>query len=214
MPKEKVEVMVEAGKASAAPPLGPALGPLGVPIQNVIDEINRKTKDLEGMKVPVTVIVDTVTKGFEIKVGSPPAAALIRKELGIEKGSSETGKIRAGDLSEEQVKKVASAKFGSTEDRYVNQIKGTARSMGITIGEGKLSEEEMKAAEEAHKKAAEEAAAAEAAAAAPAEGAPAEGEAPKEGEEAKEGEEKPEEAKEEEKPEGEKEGKKPKEKKE
>lgn len=201
MPKEKVEVMVEGGKATAAPPLGPALGPLGVPIQEVVDEINRKTKDLEGMQVPVTVIVDTATKDFEIKVGSPPAAALIRKELNVEKGSSETGKVRAGDLTEEQAKKIASAKFGSDEDRYVNQIKGTARSMGITIGEGKLTEEEMKAVEESHKKAAEEAAAAEAAATAATEGEakPAEGEA-KEGEEAKEapaeGEEKPEEGKE------------------
>jgi large subunit ribosomal protein L11 len=191
MPKERIEVMVEGGKATAAPPLGPALGPLGVPMQNIIDEINRKTKDLEGMKVPVTVIVDTVTKDFEIKVGSPPAAALIKKELGIEKGSSEAGKVRAGDLKEEQVRKIASAKFGSTEDRYVNQIKGSARSMGITIDEGKLSEDEMKAAEEAHKKAAEEAAAVEAAAVAPAEGeekpageeakeAPTEGEKPEE----------------------------------
>jgi large subunit ribosomal protein L11 len=186
MPKEKIEVMVEGGKATAAPPLGPALGPLGVPIQNIIDEINRKTKDLEGMKVPVTVIVDTVTKDFEIKVGSPPAAALIKKELDIEKGSSEASKVRAGDLTEEQVKKIASAKFGSTEDRYVSQIRGTARSMGITIGEGTLTEEEMKAAEESHRKAAEEAAAAEAAAA-----APAEGEEKPAGEEAKEGEEKP-----------------------
>jgi len=190
--------MVEGGKATAAPPLGPALGPLGVPIQNIVDEINRKTKDLEGMKVPVTVIVDTATKDFEIKVGSPPAAALIKKELNLEKGSSESGKVRTGDLTEEQVKKIASAKFGSGEDRYVSQVKGTARSMGITIGEGELTEEEMKAVEESHKKAAEEAAAAEAAAAAAAEGA-------EEGEEAKEGEEKPEEgeAKPEEKKEGE-----------
>lgn len=203
MPKEKIEVMVEGGKASAAPPLGPALGPLGVPIQEVVGEINKKTKDLKGMKVPVTVIVDTVTKDFDIKVGSPPASALIKKELGIEKGSSEAGKVRAGDLSEEQVRRVASAKFGSTEDRYVNQVKGSARSMGITVGEGKLSEEEMKAAEEAHKKAAEEAAAAEAAAAAPAEG-----------EEAKEGEEKPTEEEAKEAPaEGEKPEEKPEEKK-
>ncbi|MEE9323287.1 MAG: hypothetical protein V3U72_01955, partial [Candidatus Aenigmarchaeota archaeon] len=186
----------------------PALGPLGVPMQDIIDGINRKTKDLEGMKVPVTVIVDTVTKDFEIKVGSPPAAALIKNELGIEKGSSEASKVRAGDLTEEQVKKVASAKFGSTEDRYVNQVKGTARSMGITIGEGDLTEEEMKAVEESHRKAAEEAAAIEAAAAASAEGA--EEAKPAEGEEAKEapaeGEEKPAEG--EEKAEGKEEDKK------
>lgn len=193
MPKEKIEVMVEGGKATPAPPLGPALGPLGVPMQKVIDEINRKTKDLAGMKVPVIVTADTVTKDFEIKVGSPPATALVKKELGLEKGSSEAGKIRVADLSEDQVRKVASAKFGSTDDRYVNQIRGSARSMGITIGEGQLSEEERKAAEEAHKRAAEEAAAAEAAAAAAAEGGtPPEGEAPAEGEapEEKPGEEK------------------------
>ena len=170
MPTEKIEVMVEGGKATAAPPIGPALGPLGVPIQEVINEINSKTKDLEGMKVPVKVIVDTVTKKFEIKVGTPPIAALIKKEIKLKKGSSEAGKTRVGDLTEKQVKKIASAKFGSTEDRYVNQVKGTARSMGITIGEGTLSNEEVKAAEEAHKKASEEAAAAEAAAVAPAEG--------------------------------------------
>ena len=207
MPKEKVDVMVEGGKATAAPPLGPALEPLGVPIQDIINEINKKTKDLEGMKVPVTVIVDTVTKAFEIKVGSPPATALIKKELGLEKGSSEAGKVRTGDLKNNQVKKIASAKFGSDEERYVNQIRGTARSMGITVGEGELSEEEMKAAEEAHKKAAEEAAAAEAAATAAAAGETPpeeakEGEAPAEGEEGKE--EKPAEESKEEKSEEEK----------
>ena len=193
MPKEKVEVMVEGGKATAAPPLGPALGPLGVPMQKIIDEINRKTGELKGMEVPVTVIVDTATKNFEIKVGSPPVAALIRKELGIGKGSSEPGKIRAGDLNEKQVRKIALAKFGSDEDRYVNQVKGTARSMGITIEAGALSKEEMKAAEEAHKKAAEAAEAAEAAAKAAEEGTekPAEEaeEKPEEGEKKKEAKE-------------------------
>lgn len=193
MPKEKVEVMVEGGKATAAPPLGPALGPLGVPMQDILNEINKKTKDLAGMKVPVTVTVDTVTKSFEIKVGSPPTSALIKKELNINKGSSEAGKIRAGDLSEEQVRKIASAKFGSTDDRFVSMVKGSARSMGISIGEGQLSEDEKTAAEEAHKKAAE-------VAAAPPEVEKKEGEEEaKEGEEETEGEEKKEEDKEEEK---------------
>ena len=183
MSKERVEVMVEGGKATAAPPLGPAIGPLGVSITNVIEEINAKTKDLAGMKVPVIVTVDTSTKEFDIKVGSPPVSALIKKELGIDKGSSEAGKTRAGDLTEEQVKKIASAKFGSTEDRYVTMVKGSARSMGITIGKGAVSEEEKKAAEDAKKKAAEDAAAA---------AAPKEGEATEGGEEAtKEGEDSP-----------------------
>jgi len=173
MPKEKVQVMVEGGKATAAPPLGPALGPLGVPIKKIIDEINAKTKDLAGIQVPVTVIVDTSTKNFEIKVGTPPVSALIKKELGIEAGASEAGKVRAGDLTEEQIVRIASAKFGSTDPRYVNQIKGSARSMGITIGKGPLSEDEIKAYEDARKRATE----AKMAAAAPA-AAPVEGEAP------------------------------------
>ncbi len=191
MPKEKIEVMIEGGKATAAPPLGPALGPLGVPIPKVVEEINKKTSDLKGMEVPVTVIVDTVTKEFEIKVGSPPVAALIKKELGIERGSSEAGRVRVGDLTEEQVKKIASAKFGSTEPRFINQVMGTARSMGITIGQGELTEEEKKAVEEARKKVAE------AATAAPAEeGAEGKPEGEGKGEEEKKGEGEKEEKKE------------------
>ncbi len=169
MPKEKVSVMIEGGKATAAPPLGPALGPLGVPIKKIIDDINSKTKDLAGMQVPVTVIVDKSTKEVEIKVGTPPVSALIKKELGLEKGSSEAGKVRTGDLSEEQVVKIASAKFGSDIPRYVNQVKGAARSMGVTIGQGALSEAELKAVKESQKRAAEAKAAA-APAAAPVEG--------------------------------------------
>lgn len=198
MPKEKIEVMVEGGKATAAPPLGPALGPMGVPIQQVIDDINKKTKDLNGMQVPVTVTVDTKTKDFKIEVGSPPVSALIKKELGLKKAASLPGSVRAGDLTEEQARKIASAKFGSSDDRFVNQVKGSARSMGVTIGQGELSEEEKKELDKSHKDAAEISVAA-----APAEGA-AEG-AAKEGAEAKEGEtgEKPEG-----KPEGAGEGKK------
>ena len=72
---EKIEALVEGGKASAGPPLGPALGPLGVNIGEVINTINEKTKDFAGMQVPVTVIVDD-KKNFEIKVGTPPASAM------------------------------------------------------------------------------------------------------------------------------------------
>lgn len=186
--KEKVQVMVEGGKATAAPPLGPALGPLGVPIKQIIDEINAKTKDLAGMQVPVTVIIDTATKNFEIRVGTPPISALIKKELGLERGSSEAGKARAGDLTEEQVIKIASAKFGSTEPRYVNQVKGSARSMGVTIGQGAMTDAEIKAYEDARKRATEAKAAAavaapvegEVAAAAPVAAVPKKEEKPKE----------------------------------
>lgn len=186
MGEQTVAAVVEGGKASAAPPLGPALGPLGVNIQEIVDAINEKTKDLAGVKVPVKVIVNPDTKAFRLEVGKPPTSALILKELNIQKGAATAGKDRVGDLTEEQVKKIARAKFGSDEEGYVNQIKGTCRSMGVTIGKGQVTEEEKKVAEEHKKEALEDEEKKE-------EGA--EGEA--EGEAGEEGEEKPEEKSEE-----------------
>jgi large subunit ribosomal protein L11 len=151
MAKQTIESLVDGGKASAGPPLGPALGPMGVNIGDVIAAINERTKDMAGMKVPVKVTVDTDTKEFKIDVGTPPASALIKKELGLKKASQEPGKQRVGDLTEEQVKKIAKVKFGSHDDSAFNQIKGTARSMGITVGKGAVTDEEKKAYEEAKK---------------------------------------------------------------
>ncbi len=195
---KKIEILVEGGKATAAPPLGPQLGPLKVNTAKVVEEINKKTASLAGMQVPVKVIVDEKTKEFEIEVGTPPIASLIKKELKIEKGSGEAGVKRVGDLSEEQVKKIAAAKFGSDAEPFINQVKGTCRSMGVTIGQGAITAEEIKRYEEMEKaKAAAEAEKA-AAAAAPAAGEGAAPEKPEEaGEEKKE--EKPEEKKEEKK---------------
>jgi large subunit ribosomal protein L11 len=81
----KISSMVEGGKASAGPPLGPALGPMGVNIGEIISQINQKTKEFEGVKVPVIVYVDPSTKNFRIEVGSPPLAELFKKELKLEK---------------------------------------------------------------------------------------------------------------------------------
>ena len=92
MAKETVESLVEGGKASAAPPLGPALGPLKINIGQVVAEINKKTAAFAGMKVPIKIIVDTETKEFEVEVGSPPVSELIKKELGLEKGSGTPNK--------------------------------------------------------------------------------------------------------------------------
>jgi large subunit ribosomal protein L11 len=192
MAEQTVDAVIEGGKASAAPPLGPALGPLGVNIQEIVDAINEKTKDLAGVKVPVKVIVNPDTKAFRLEVGKPPASALILKELNIPKGAATAGQDRVGDLTEDQVKKIARAKFGSDEEEYVNQIRGTCRSMGVTIGEGQVTAEEKMAAEEHKQKALEEEKEKEAAAEAKAEGEGEEEAA--EGEEA--GEEKPEEGEE------------------
>lgn len=217
MGKQIIEAMIEGGKATPAPPLGPSLAPTGINIGQVVAEINEKTKDLAGMQVPVKVIVDTDKKTFEIEVGSPPVSALIKKELSLEKGSAEPGKFRVGDLTEEQVGKIARANFGSDDENFKSQIRGTCRSMGITIGQGAVTEDELKAQEvekarlKAEEEAKEEAAKLREAGIEPgaeaAEGAEApEGET-KEGAEAAEGEAKPEEG---EKP---SEGKKPGEKK-
>ena len=183
MAKQTIESLVEGGKASAGPPLGPSLGPMGVNIGDVIAKINERTKDMAGMKVPVKVTVDTDTKEFEISVGTPPMSALIKKELNLKKASGEAGKQRIADLSVEQAKKIAKIKFGTDDEAAFNQVKGTARSMGISVGEGQVTEEEKKAYEA--EKAAEEAEAAEKEKAKEA----------AEGEESKEGEEKADESK-------------------
>ena len=102
-----VEALVPGGKASAGPPLGPALGPLGVNVAQVVAKINEKTKDLNGMQVPVKVIVKSRTE-FEIEVGTPPTSALIIKEMGVEKGTGD--KTIVGNLTMEQVIKIVNIK--------------------------------------------------------------------------------------------------------
>jgi large subunit ribosomal protein L11 len=143
----KIDALVEGGKASAGPPLGPALGPAGVNINQVVSAINEKTKAFDGMKVPVKVLVDPVVKSFEIEVGTPPASALILKELGIEKGSSEARTTFAGDLSIEQAIKVATMKKESILSNELKaalmEISGTCVSMGIKI-DGKPAKEFQK----------------------------------------------------------------------
>ena len=98
-----IEALVSGGKANPGPPLGPALGPLGVNIKAVVEEINAKTAAFNGMQVPVKVIVEA-DKSFKIEVGVPPTSSLVMTELGIEKASGD-GTI-VGDLSMEQVAKI------------------------------------------------------------------------------------------------------------
>ena len=100
---QKISSLVTGGQASAGPPLGPALGPMGVNIMEVINAINEKTKDFEGMKVPVTVSIETDTKKWDIEIGIPSAAALLLKETGIQKGSGTSGTDWVGDIKMEGV---------------------------------------------------------------------------------------------------------------
>ncbi len=148
---ETVEALVEGGKASAGPPLGPALGPLGVNIMQIINSINEKTKQFDGIKVPVKVIVDLKTKDFEIEVGTPPASSLILKELGLEKGSGSAGTHKIGDLTIDQAIKVAKMKYdnllGKELKQKTKEVIGTCVSIGITV-EGKKPQEIQKAIDE------------------------------------------------------------------
>ena len=141
---ERIPVLVDGGKASAGPPLGPALGPLGLNIMAVVKDVNEKTKAFEGMKVPVTVIVDPKTKSYTIEVGTPPVSALILKEIGAEKGSGEAGKTMIGSISLKQILKIADIKQDALQGRdlkkRVMEIVGTCVSMGVKV-EGKAPKE-------------------------------------------------------------------------
>ena len=147
MGKQRLEIMVEAGKATAAPPLGPALGPTGVNIGQVIAEINRRTNDMKGMQIPIKLNVDTDTKEFAIEVGTPPAASLIKKEAGVEKGASNPLTEKVADLLIEQIIKIAKMKedalLGKDLKMRVKEIIGTCHSMGILV-EGKPAHEAIK----------------------------------------------------------------------
>jgi len=183
MAKETIESLVEGGKATAAPPLGPALGPLGVNIGEIVNAINEKTKDFKGMQVPVKVTVDSDTKEFEISVGTPPVSSLLLKEAGVEKGAGNPLQDKVADVLIEQVIKVAKMKedalLGKTLKEKVKEVMGSANSMGILVegkpavdaiklvNEGKfdkeikeekteISAEEMKKLEEEKKRLAEE----------------------------------------------------------
>ncbi len=149
--KATVEALVEGGKASAGPPIGPALGPLGVNVGQIVAKINEETAEFEGMKVPVKIIIDKKTKQFEIEVGSPPVSALIRKELGVEKGASSSGQEKVGNLTLDQVIKIAKQKSGSMLGRdlkaSVKEVLGTCLSMGVTA-EGKNPREVLREIEE------------------------------------------------------------------
>ena len=140
MAKETIDVLIEGGKATAAPPLGPALGPMGVPIADVVGQINAKTKEFAGMKVPVKVIIDKDTKAFDIKIGTPPASALIKKEAGIKKAAANPTTDMVADLKIEQIIKIAKMKtdslLGKDSFSQVKEIMGTCNSMGVMV-EGK-----------------------------------------------------------------------------
>jgi large subunit ribosomal protein L11 len=139
MSKITIPAIVEGGKANAGPPLGPALGPLGVNIGGIIEEINRKTGPFSGLKVPIKVMVDKGTKEFVIEVGSPSTGELLKKEAGVEKGKKggPDDPKTIGNLKFEQVVKVARMKADGSLVRNLKngakEVLGTCVSLGITV---------------------------------------------------------------------------------
>lgn len=131
----EIELLVEGGNASPGPPLGPELGPTDIDVGEVVEAINKETKDFEGTEVPVTVKIED--EEFEIEVGTPPTAELIKDELGIETGSGEPNKDFVADLSMEQIKSVAQMKsrdlLAKDLKASVKEVIGTCVSLGVTI---------------------------------------------------------------------------------
>ncbi|MEE8569720.1 MAG: 50S ribosomal protein L11 [Candidatus Bathyarchaeia archaeon] len=132
-----VEVLVSGGEATAGPPLGPTLGPLGLNVLAVVNKINELTKSYAGMKVPVKVEVNLNNKQFEVSVGIPTTSALIVRQLGISKGSGMPNVEKVGNLSMEQVVMVVTQKQGTllakNSKGAAKEVLGSCGSMGVTV---------------------------------------------------------------------------------
>ena len=135
--KKSISALVTGGEASAGPPLGPALGPLGINVLQVVNTINEKTKDFLGMKVPVKVEVDSETKKFTVEVGIPPTTALIAKEAGITKGSGTSGRDYVGNISMSGIVKIARLKidvsYALDLKNCSKEIIGSCVSSGVKV---------------------------------------------------------------------------------
>lgn len=132
----KIKLQIPGGQATPAPPVGPALGQQGVNIGQFVTQFNEKTKDAQGMTLPVEISVFK-DKSFTFIIKSPPAAVLLKKAAGIAKGSSEPNREKVGSVTKAQVEEIAKTKL---QDLNVNKldmaariIEGTAQSMGIKV---------------------------------------------------------------------------------
>ncbi|MCD4666691.1 50S ribosomal protein L11 [archaeon] len=142
--KEKIDLLVEGGKASANQQMAQALGPKGINIKDVLEKINEKTASFKGMKVPVTIEADIDDKTFEISIGTPPVSELIKNELNLKKGSGIPNKDKVANIAMEQVVKITQMKKDSILHNdfksAVKSVIGSCNSLGILI-EGLNSKE-------------------------------------------------------------------------
>ena len=133
-----IKLQLPAGKATPAPPVGPALGQHGVNIMGFCKEFNAKTANQAGLIIPVVITVYQ-DRSFSFILKTPPAAVLIKKELGLESGSGVPNRTKVGSLTKEQVRKIAELKMpdlnAASIETAISMIEGTAKSMGVTITE-------------------------------------------------------------------------------
>ena len=133
-----IKLQLPAGKATPAPPVGPALGQHGVNIMGFCKEFNAKTANQAGLIIPVVITVYQ-DRSFSFILKTPPAAVLIKKELGLESGSGVPNRTKVGSLTKDQVRKIAELKMpdlnAASIESAMSMIEGTARSMGVTIEE-------------------------------------------------------------------------------
>jgi large subunit ribosomal protein L11 len=132
-----IKLQCPAGKATPAPPVGPALGPHGVSAPQFVQQFNERTKSMEpGLTIPVVITV-YVDKSFTFVLKTPPAAVLIKKAIGLERGSAESHKTKVGKISRAQIEEIAKSKMADLSandvDAAVKIIAGTARSMGVEV---------------------------------------------------------------------------------
>ncbi len=134
----KIKLQAPGGQATPAPPIGPALGQHGVNIGQFVSQFNERTRDLNGTIVPVVITVFS-DKSFTFDVKSPPAAVLLKQAAEIAKGSGVPNKEKVGQVSAEQVRKIAETKFNDLNAYDIEHadkiIRGTARSMGIDVND-------------------------------------------------------------------------------
>jgi large subunit ribosomal protein L11 len=144
MVEKILNFIVNGGKATGGPPIGPALGPMGVNIMAIVNEINAQTAEYDGLPVPVDVTIDTDTREFSVKVGMLTTFALISQASGISKGSGEPNSKFVADLDFEQLISVAKKKrqgiYAATLKSAIREVLGTCQSAGVTV-EGRPAKE-------------------------------------------------------------------------
>ncbi|MFH0851023.1 MAG: 50S ribosomal protein L11, partial [Candidatus Bathyarchaeota archaeon] len=144
MVEKSFNFIVNGGKATGGPPIGPALGPMGVNIMAIVNDINAQTKEYDGLPVPVDVVIDTDTKKFTVKVGMLTTFALISQAAGLEKGSGTPNTAYVADITMDQLISIAKKKragiYAASLKSAVREVLGTCQSAGVTV-EGRPAKE-------------------------------------------------------------------------